>query len=157
MTLSSEPSIQHSSTSERTRTEHDELLAAMHVLEAALASPAPNRERAWTQRVKRDMQKVRELLEAHIHSAENDDGLFATLDATDPKLVREIEDLRQEHHKLLRMAGELHDSLHPGGEPPGFLSLRKRATEFLTALRDHQANEVDLIYERLWIDIGVGD
>ena len=38
-----------------------------------------------------------------------------------------------------------------------FTDLRRESASFLAKLRQHHAEEVDLIYESFWTDIGVGD
>lgn len=143
--------------SRQTRRQHDELLTAMHHLEAALASPAPGREQQWAARSKQDLRRVCESLERHILSAEGPDGLFAELDLTRPCVVARVAELRQEHQRLLEQAQSLEDGLRPCKENHDFAALRAEAAKFLTAIRRHHAWEVDLIYECFWLNIGVGD
>jgi len=141
--------------SQQTRGEHDELLAAMHQLEAALASPAPFREREWAARASQDLASVRGNLERHILSAEGTGGLFAELDLT--RCGMRVAELRQEHQTLLERARDLERALRRDDQTPDFAALRGQAAEFLTAIRRHHSREVDLIYECFWLDIGVGD
>ena len=85
--------MKHEGLSERTRAEHDALLAAMHRLEAALGSPAPGREREWATRVARDITPVYEALRLHADSAEGPNGLFSELEAAQPVVASRIEEL----------------------------------------------------------------
>jgi hypothetical protein len=143
--------------SERTRAERDDLVECMHRLEAALASPAPGREREWAARASQDLIQVRESLQQHILSAEGPSGLFAELDLSRVPIPARVTQLREEHHQLLEMAQKLADDLRKSESLPDFMSLRQEAAQFLTLLRRHHASEVDLIYECFWLDIGVGD
>ncbi len=38
-----------------------------------------------------------------------------------------------------------------------FSDIRQRLSWLLTAVKHHQAKEVDLVYEAIQVDIGVGD
>jgi len=142
--------------SQRTRGEQDELLEAMHRLEAALASPAPGRAENWAVRVGKELSFVQIALQSHILSAEGSQGLFEELDRFSPAKQRKVDELRQEHYRLLEMAASLSSGLNSGCDSD-FAALRREATGFLNTLRHHHAAEVDLIYECFWLDIGVGD
>lgn len=143
--------------SKRTRAEHDDLLVAMHHLEAALASPAPGREEGWANRVASALPRVCELLRTHVESAEEGDGLCAELLSARPELGYRIEQLRTEHARLLDQAAALGSVVQKGAESAGFADVRQEAASLLAAIRRHHANEVDLIYECFCTDIGVGD
>lgn len=144
--------------SQRTRVEHDELLIAMHKLEAALGSPAPGRESNWARRVIGDLVSVDSALRAHVASAESETGLFLELLLVRPEMTGgRIERLRKEHGQLLERAASLAGSLNQGDGILDFAALRRQAAELLTAIRSHHAHESDLIFECFWTDIGCGD
>lgn len=143
----------------QTRGEHDALVHAMQELEAALASAAPGRERAWNQRVIEKLRAVADRLGEHVRSADGPDGLLAEIDATRPTLLHRVERLRREHADLLQQTRALQRQVehHGDGEAPNFRDIRQRASWLLNALRHHQAVETDLIFESWFIDIGAGD
>jgi hemerythrin-like domain-containing protein len=143
----------------QTRSEHDALVDAMQELEAALASAAPGRERAWNQRVIEKLRNVTKRLEEHVRSANGPDGLLAEIDTTRPTLLHRVERLRREHTDLLQQARALQRQVEPHGEgeKPNFHDIRQRASWLLGALRHHQASETDLIFESWFTDIGAGD
>jgi len=143
----------------QTRQEHDDLLTAMHRLEAALAAAAPGREQAWNARVLSELSGVQEALARHVASAEAPQGIFAEIDLSRPTLSRRVERLRQEHAELICQADALRKRIEPGGpdERPDFADIRQRAAWLLRALRHHQALETDLIFESFCTDIGAGD
>ena len=157
---SSNPTLRQTTLSRETRGQHDALLIAIHRLEAALAAAAPGREQAWGARVRDDLRLVQESLERHINSAEAFDGLFAEMDLT-PHMTRRVEQLRKDHAKLLQQVGNLQEELEKfwcvEWTTPDFGAVRKQAADLLRALRNHQEQEADLIFETFYTDIGAGD
>lgn len=143
--------------SRTTRAEHDQIVVAIRHLEAALASPAPTREEPWARRASSELRQVRSALEAHVLSAESPGGLFDELALVSTGAATRVLDLRAEHSHLLAAAQRLDQHLNSHGQTVDFQSLRGEAAALLTALKQHNANEVDLILETFWTDIGVGD
>lgn len=154
------PTQRQSTLSRGTREEHDALLVAIHRLEAALAAAAPGREHEWGARVRDDLRLVQEALERHITSAESLDGLFAEIDLN-PHMTGRVEQLRKDHAKLLRQVSDLQEEVEQfwcvEWTTPDFGAVRKHAADLLRALRKHQAQEADLIFETFYTDIGAGD
>jgi hypothetical protein len=138
---------------------HEPLLDAMHLLEAALALPAPGREEAWRDRVAAELATFRNVLATHVASTESRKGMFVDVERIEPALHHRIERLRYEHADLLRQAESLETHLAPSvpGHPFNFHDVRQRAGWLLTALRHHQALEADLVFELYDSDVGVGD
>lgn len=155
--LTREYNLHQAELSQRTQVEHDDLLSCMHRLEAALASPAPGRERDWAQRACSELIEVEASLRRHVASAEGERGLFAELDLAQGSVPARVAKLRGEHDQLLEQAQRLTQHLRSLDPLPDFATLRSEAAELLSALRRHHASEVDLIYECFWLDIGVGD
>jgi hypothetical protein len=159
--------LRQATLSRETRGAHDALLVAMHQLEAALAAAAPGREQAWSARVQGDLRMVQEALARHVASAEAPDGLLAEIDLTRPAVVRRVERLRREHADLLQQAGDLRRQVEQlwcvewttegAGERADAADIRRQAARLLDALRSHQAQEADLIFETFYTDIGAGD
>ena len=143
----------------QTSGEYDALVAAMQKLERALAAAAPSREREWAERVVVDLGDVRRELERHRQSAEAADGLFAELAVAMPAAHHRIEQLRVAHRALLDEIDRLVASAEgiSAGKSDSFEAIRRWAAALLTELRQHQAREVDLIYEAFSRDIGAVD
>jgi hypothetical protein len=143
---------------QQNRDEQDALLAAMHQLEAALATAAPGREEAWNRAVIEKLRGVADSLAEHVASAEAPDGLLAEID-TRPNLGRRVERLRREHTDVLQQARALQRQVEQAGENdvPDFQDIRQRSAWLLNALRHHQALENDLIFESFYTDFGLVD
>ncbi len=106
--------------SERTRLEHDDLIECIHRLEAALASPAPGRERVWANRAASELSEVEKSLQRHIASAEGERGLFAELDLALGSVPTRVEKLRLDHARLLQKIRQLRSDLERNGDLPDF-------------------------------------
>jgi len=135
--------------------DHEEILSAVHRLEAALASPAPGREPAWKQRAAAALVGVLGSLNVHRESAENEGGVIAEAEALlgrPPALAG----ARSQHDRLLQEGGELLADLEGRRDDPKLTceAVRERAWRLASALRNHQALEADLILEAFDLDIG---
>ena len=135
--------------------DHEEILSAVHRLEAALASPAPGREAAWKLRAGAALVGVVDSLNVHRESAENEGGVIAEAEALlgrPPALAA----ARSQHVGLLEDARELLADLEERGDDPKLTceAVRERAWRLASALRNHQALEADLILEAFDLDIG---
>jgi hypothetical protein len=135
--------------------DHEEILSAVHRLEAALASPAPGREPAWKQRAGAALVGVLDSLNVHRESAENEGGVIAAAEALlgRPPALAEA---RSQHVELLEDARELLGDLEGRRDDPKLTceAVRERAWRLASALRNHQALEADLILEAFDLDIG---
>ena len=141
------------------RTQHVRLVFAIHRLEACLGQAAPGREVDWL----REVRHALDLLVAAMNESQEmvcrDDGLIEEIKHTTPRLLSRIEDLREEFEGLLTQARGLHEQLAKTDDrsDTSFSDLRQRMDWLVSAIRHHQAKEVDLIYEAINVDIGIGD
>jgi hypothetical protein len=135
--------------------DHEEILSAVHRLEAALASPAPGRETAWKQRAGAALVGVLDYLNVHRESAENKGGVIGEAEALlgRPPALAEA---RRQHMRLLKDGSELLADLEDRHDDPKLKceAVRRRAWGLASALRNHQALEADLILEAFDLDIG---
>jgi hypothetical protein len=135
--------------------DHEEILSAVHRLEAALASPAPGRETAWKHRAGAALVGVLDSLNVHRESAENEGGVIAEAEALlgrPPALAA----ARNQHVQMLKEGGELLADIEGRCDDPKLSceAVRDRAWRLASALRNHQALEADLILEAFDLDIG---
>jgi hemerythrin-like domain-containing protein len=142
---------------EKTRTEYNALKEAMHRLEAALASPAKGREQEWCSHVVRDLGAVQEAVARHAASAEAENGLFFVVSQAQRSVSDKVEQLRREHAELHDKARQLQMQMEfKGDEVPACGDLRRQVADLLSALRHHQAEETDLMFETFSTDVGGG-
>jgi hypothetical protein len=144
--------------SERTSREYETMVRAVLAMEEALASPAPGRERAWKDRIRRELAVVTGLLQEHCSSAEDSDGLLTQVESALGRSY-EVMEARREHDRLVHEAVTLLAALEefPDEEPLTYQQVRSRAAGFTAALRRHQAREADLLMLAYARDVGVGD
>jgi hypothetical protein len=147
------PGIEHM-TGQAAR-EHDAIVSALHVLEKALASPAPSRETVWNRRAGAALVVVVDSLNVHRESAESEGGLLSEAEVVlgqPPELAA----ARSQHVRLVKDANELLASLEerPNDPTATYRGVRQRAWRLASALRSHQALEADLIMEAFGRDIG---
>ena len=141
------------------RTQHVRLTFAMRRLEGCLGQAAPGREPDWIKEVSLALDL---LLAAMSESQElvcRDGSLIDEIKYTTPRLLKRIENLRNEFDGLVAQARSLQEQLAHAGNRSNmsFADLRQRVDRLLSAMKHHQAKEVDLIYEAINVDIGIGD
>jgi hypothetical protein len=143
-----------------TRDDRDRLIFAIHAVERALASAAPNRERAWLRAVLKAMRLLESAMQQQCVNADSPLSLLAEIINDAPHLYPRVERLKREYRDLLRQISELLDQFEGGlgvEETPNYVDLRQRLAWLLTALRHQQSRETDLIFEAVDTDLGALD
>lgn len=130
--------------------EHEAIVSALHMLEKALAAPAPGRDTGWNRRAGAAVVIVVDFLNVHRASAEKQGGLLSKAEVV---LVQPpgLAAARSQHAHLLKDANELLASLEeqPNGPAITYRGVRQRTWRLASALRSHQAFEAGLIMEAL--------
>jgi hypothetical protein len=138
---------------EKVAREHEAVLAAVHELEEALASPAVGREGAWKQTAASAVRGVVESLRVHRESAENEGGIIAEAEAVlgrPPALSA----ARNQHKQLTKESAEMLAAFDPLDGQSAVQEVRRRGWRLASALHEHRALEADLIMEAFERDIG---
>lgn len=131
-----------------------ELRESMSALELALASPIPEGQERWTERVHVALVELSADFREHIAITEGRAGLYHELLQTAPRLSGAIARLSREHAEI---TGLLDDLLDPASTPtrtPDVDHIRDLGTALLGALVRHRQRGSDLVYEAFQIDIG---
>jgi len=162
------------------RTREDYLLKPTDRLADTLTAHAPGRERDWAENIEGAIGGLEQALRQHCSATEAPDGMFTDVDLTRPTLVRQVNELRQEHCQLLEQARELQRQVRnalqafqsspaQNGEPnplpaampavtvPDFGAIRQDGEKLVAALKHHHEEETKLVLESVSTDIGVGD
>jgi DNA repair ATPase RecN len=134
---------------QRTRTtDQDRTLAAMHQLEAALASAAPGREPSWRAEVLAALAVLDEATSEEHENAGRPDSLLSDIKRTQPGLRTRVRGLRTQYAQIRQTITSISDELSGGDQREGDVAdVRQRLSWLLTALRHQRARESDLIYE----------
>lgn len=140
-------------------TDRNTSLDALHTLEAALAEPAPTRQQSWIETVRAALGSLREALDAQAGGDSEDASLLSEIANDDPRFIPRIERLRRQHQALRDSARATLDELATQAEHDHIdaADIRDRVAELARRLRHHRAQEADLIYEAININLGVGD
>ena len=136
---------------QRARVRRIELREAMERLEATVARPAiPD---GWSDAVDASLRQLQEALEAHIREVEAPDGLLADIVDMAPRLVSEVETIKDEHRELARSGARARETLRGDGVA-SVTEVRRRVMSFLGRLAIHRQRGSDLVYEAYNDDIG---
>jgi hypothetical protein len=145
---SREPSADHQDALAARRAERDETLAAMHELEAALGSAAPEREQTWHRRVLEALEMLEIALAAEYENTLQPDSLLSNIKRNHPRLRSRVHGIRA-HYRNLRdsIATLRRDLALDDRTTPDFADIRQRLGWLLTTLRYQRAREADLVYD----------
>jgi hypothetical protein len=129
---------------------HDALELAERALLAALGRPQPTRERAWAERVARELSAASEAIEAHRRGVEGEHGLYGELRFEAPWLLGRVHQLSAQLARIQAEARDLASEVQRviDGDLQGLGTIRADAERMLLSLRDLRAKETDLIFER---------
>ena len=140
-------------------TDRNVSLDALHVLEAALAEPAPSRHPQWTNRVRVGLEALQNALDAQASGDNEASSLLSEIVVDEPRLLPRIERLRRQHSELRDRTQTILDELDAQTDHDHLdvADIRDRIAELARRLRHHRAQEADLIYEAVNINLGAGD
>jgi hypothetical protein len=132
-----------------------ELKAALSVVEIVAAGPAG--APGWRERLTAALVALSKALDTHVAEVERPDGLLEELTEAAPRLVNQVDRLRDEHPALqdqmaalIARAGAIGDDTTPVDD------LRSEVLDALVAIARHRQRGADLVYEVHNVDIGGG-
>src|SRR4029079_15357635 len=130
------------------RRERQTALRALHVLEYALAAPAPRRHRTWLHRVTVAIDALHAALLVQIPKADGPIRLLDEIALCHPSYLPRVEQLQQDLMDITIAVASLRERIEPDPtteiDPP---DIRERLAAVTNRFRQHQAREVDLVYE----------
>lgn len=130
------------------RAERRSALHALHVVEYALAAPAPRRHRTWLHRVTVAVDALHAALRAQLPAADGPIRLLDEIALAQPEYLARIERIRQELLDLTIAVAFLREQIEP--DPTIEIDpadIRERLGAVAARYRQHQAREADLVYE----------
>jgi hypothetical protein len=143
---------------QQSRTDRDASLDALHRLEAALAAPVSHRPMSWVDGVHDALLVLCDALEIQVGGDAENASLLSEIAAEEPRLVPRIDRLRRQHRDLRASVQAVLDEVGSGSRNDvDSADIRERVAEIARRLRHHRAQEADLIYEAVNINLGAGD
>jgi hemerythrin-like domain-containing protein len=145
------------SAADTARAERAAAMHALHVLEYALAAPAPRRHRTWLHRVIDAVEALSIALETH-HDNERSLDLLEEVALCHPHHAAQVQRLRREHLDLRIATAALREQIEPDPEIPiDPNDVRNRLAALAERYRQHRAREADLLYTATGIEIDEQD
>jgi hypothetical protein len=129
-------------------------LRALHVLEYALAAPAPRRHRTWLHRVTVAADALHTALHEQLAVADEPIRLLDEIALCHPSYLPRIQQLQQELLDLTIAVASLREQIEP--DPTITINptdIRERLSTLTQQFREHQAREADLVYEAIGHDL----
>jgi hypothetical protein len=109
------------------------------------------------------LTRIEQVLQQHAADSEAFDGLFAGVDLTRPSVARQVTAMYQRCADFLVEASDLKRETSAALDAcssttrPDLAELHRQLAEFLTALRKHREEEMDVVLESITTEIGAGD
>lgn len=138
---------------EALRRQRAELRESMSALELALAGPVPSGEARWVGRVNVALVELSADFRAHIEFTEGQEGLYADLLATAPRLSGAVARLTREHSEICGLLESLL-GMTASTECDDVDRVRSRATALLGLLVGHRQKGSDLVFQAYEFDLG---
>jgi hypothetical protein len=134
-------------------------LDALHTLEAALSEPAPSRQSHWVESVRAALGTLRDALDAQAAGDSESASLLSEIAKDEPRLLPRVDRLRRQHEGLRDGVHAILDELATQVDHDHIdtADIRDRVAELARRLRHHRAQEADLIYEAINLNLGAGD
>jgi hypothetical protein len=143
----SEFTTEHRAALDLRQADQDRTLAAIHVLEAALSSAAPGRERAWRGEVIAALRDLGEATADEERNAAEPDSLLSDIARTQPRLRNRVRGLRAQYRQVRDTIDALQPELAREEADLDAADVRQRLAWLLGSLRHQRARESDLLYE----------
>lgn len=130
------------------RAERQAAQRALHVLEYALATPAPRRHRTWLHRVTMAMDALHAALQAQLPMDGGPIRLLDEIALSHPSYIPQIRRLQQQLLDLTIAVASLRERIEP--DPAIVIdptAIRDRLSVLTDQFRQHHAGESDLVYQ----------
>jgi len=136
--------------------EHKRINGVVATLEQWLGDKKAPEE--WVPAVMHHLSELGEVLAPHFRG-EREGALYTEAPVKVPHLAQKIERLMTEHQAFLTELGAIHATAQASMDPDAALmnSIRDRTVALIAALRQHKAEENEILMAAFWDDLGVGD
>lgn len=104
------------------------------------------------------LRQLRPLFERHFAREEGLEGLHGSIQEYAPQEASAIQQLKEDHRRLLADVSALEARVKACQEGPiKDKEIRTSCNRFLRMLKDHEARENDVFLDAIWTDLGQGD
>lgn len=140
-------------------TDRNTSLDALHSLESALSEPAPTRQRQWVETVRAALDALLQALDTQAAGDSGAASLLSEIASDEPRLIPRIDRLRRQHQGLRESVQVILAEIAAQTDQDHIdtADIRDRLADLARLLRHHRAQEADLIYEAVNINLGTGD
>ena len=129
------------------------LRTSMGDLEAALASPAGGRDKAWRLGVREALDELAGAIDVHIQSTEVAGGVLDDIAGRSPALKPAVDRARSEHQRLQYLLEVSTAAVDDTKVDPA--AVRERAVELLGAVMRHRQDGAELVYDAYNVHLDV--
>ena len=139
------------------RLRRDDLYEAIIGLERALATPSGGAPEAWATMLGPPVARLEQVLDAHVHGTEGEDGLFVQLREEAPRLLPAVERLQGEHSELMGASQALATKLLAVRAARDVDDVRDVALDLMRRLLEHRHRGSELLFDAYQVDVASGD
>lgn len=127
-------------------------LRALHLLEYALAAPAPRRQRTWVHRVTNALDALARALGEQTQADEQSIGLLAEIALSHPRYALQVRQLRQELLDVAIAVASVREQIEPDPERGiDAADIRDKLASVTRRIRGYHAREADLVFDAIGI------
>ena len=147
----------HGPSLEGTLDEHRDLVQIVAEVEACLDRP-PDREGHWIDALVEKLPTLVDSLRCHF-VAEQQGALYCEVPLKFPRFAERLEQLAQEHGKILEAADDVIARSKTVGRAHIYeqRELNARVQMLISTIRRHEAEETEIILSAHWDEMGTGD
>jgi hypothetical protein len=139
------------------RLRRDDLYEAIIGLERALGTPSGGAAVAWAVMLEPSVAHLEQVLDAHVHGTEGEDGLFEQLREEAPRLLPAVERLQAEHGGLVAAGHVLAAKLATVHDTADVDDVRDEALDLMRRLLEHRHRGAELLFDAYQVDVASGD
>jgi len=133
------------------------VLSLMHELESSVAAASFERTDDWAADVGTKLSCLRDALFGIRQTISSNDGLFAEIVEEHPRLLPQIDALKQEYADLEWKMESTQEQICSPDKPINVADIRVMLGTVMHALKHVQARETEIVFEAIGTDLGVGD
>lgn len=142
---------------ETSRRDRAQSLNAIHRLEKIASSPGWGRSDTWRADLGEALANLADQLRNQYTTSGDEGSALGSVIEEAPRLEPRVRTLRNRQRRLLDRVEDLGGYLADSDRPVDVAGLRSEIRDLVNEIQALRAEESDLVYEALYVDLGVGD